>query len=178
MTERTKASVECGGKLLCSTSGYWANKLLAAISLLTTDPVCILLMPFNLAFGFAAAMLQYYANNQIVNDKLTPENSDQSYVGYAACIAVGTGALGSLVFGFLTERIGKWGPMILGNLCFLIMSTCFAVISEDTLGTWKAVAPLYAIYGLGRGVWEGVNKVPLRMVELSSSSRVSSAGLF
>jgi len=39
---------------------------------------------------------------------------------------------------------------VLGNICFLIMATSFAFIPAETLGTWQAVVPLYAAYGIGR----------------------------
>ena len=40
-----------------------------------------------------------------------------------------------------------------------VQATCFVIIPVEKLGTWEAVVPLYMCYGVGRGVWESVNKV-------------------
>lgn len=145
--------VDPGGK-----GGVWADKALKAVNLLRNDRNAVYLAPYNFAFGFAAAMLVQYANKAIITDLLQPPDSKNSYVGFASSIAVGCGAAASVFFGFLTKRIGKTVPMILGNVCFLIMAISFAFIPADTLGTWTAVVPLYAAYGIGRGIWESVNR--------------------
>lgn len=128
---------------------HWLSKASAAIKLFWYSTECKLLAPLNITFGFAAALLQYYANKSIVTDQLQPVNSTQSYVGYAASVAVGTGTLTALVFGFLTVRIGKRVPMMLGNIMFFVMALAFLVIPVEQLGTWSAVVPLYMIYGIG-----------------------------
>lgn len=138
--------------------GVWADKALKAVNLLRNDRNAVYLAPYNFAFGFAAAMLVQYANKAIITDLLQPAGSKNSYVGFASSIAVGCGAGASIFFGFLAKRIGKTVPMVLGNICFLIMATSFAFIPAETLGTWQAVVPLYAAYGIGRGIWESVNR--------------------
>jgi hypothetical protein len=136
----------------------WTDKAASAMKLLCYNKNCRLLAPMNFAFGFGAALLQYYGNKFIVTDYLQPKNSKQSYVGFAGSIAVGSGALVSLFFGFLTKRIGKHVPMMLGNVCFFVVAISFLVGSEKQLGTWTAVVPIYMVYGIGRGIWESVNK--------------------
>jgi hypothetical protein len=48
--------------------------------------------------------------------------------------------------------------MLVGNLSFLVIGLTFLLVPVTELGTWSAVAPLYMVYGLGRAVWESVNK--------------------
>lgn len=135
---------------------HWFQRITSALKLLGTDRNAIFLLPTNFAFGFGAAMMQYYANKSIV--PINEIDPDKSNIGYAASIAVGSGALSSALFGKLTGVLGKHLPIVIGNLFFMAVATSFIVFSQDQLSNWSAVAPLYCMYGIGRGMWEGVNK--------------------
>eukprot|EP00039_Didymoeca_costata_P008417 m.111813 g.111813 ORF g.111813 m.111813 type:complete len:472 (+) comp14072_c0_seq3:244-1659(+) len=134
------------------------TKITAALDLLRSNTKILLLMPFNLSFGFTSALVSYYSNKYIIKDILQPEDSKQSYVGFAASVIVGAGVLTSLFFGFTTRQLGKNIPMVIGNMAFFALSVSFVIFNEFQLAHWHAVIPLYAVYGVGRGVWESVNK--------------------
>ena len=48
--------------------------------------------------------------------------------------------------------------MYFGNAMFFILACIVWVTSEEDLGTWGMLVPLYMLQGLGRGIFESTNK--------------------
>ena len=74
------AAVAAAAVELAFHEQHWLSKATAALKLFWRSTNMKLLAPLNFTFGFAAALLQYYANKSIVTDQLQPVNSTQSYV--------------------------------------------------------------------------------------------------
>ena len=133
----------------------WGASIVASGRLLASSAVCRALLPTQAAFGFAAALLQYFGNAELVPK---PADEDRSNVGYAAAIATGAGALTALALAIGGNRVSKVLAVVVSNICFAAVAATVVIGPQERLARWAAVVPLYVVYGAGRGIWESANK--------------------
>jgi len=125
----------------------------SAARLVYEDVRLALIIPFQIAFGFASSFVPYY-----VFGTLVPESLGTTYVGLLSAVIVLTGAAMAIPSSWLANAIGKQFVMIAGGLCLTLTGFIFFVVSNETLGTWAAIVPFLMVYGMGRGTWENTNK--------------------
>jgi len=127
----------------------------AAASLVYEDARLALLLPFQVAFGFASSFVPYYVFGTVI------ANSDElgsTWVGLLSAVIVLTGSAMALPSAWAANKFGKPLVMSLGGLCLAFTGFVFFMFTDEQLGTWKYIVPLLAIYGMGRGTWENTNK--------------------
>ena len=126
------------------------------LDLLLRDRRSLSIAPFNFAFGFAAAFLQLFVNADIL---AASEGMGIASIGVAGTIALGTATLVAQPL----AAAGKGVPVVsIGAAAFGAFAIALGVLpsGEDAVHfveqwKWVAVAPLFAMYGVGRSVWEG-----------------------
>lgn len=143
------------------------GKITAALTLLFTNAKCALMVPTNVAFGFAAAFITAYVGGSVVapirdvddDDDTTEEDYHSSQVLLYSSLAVAVATFLALPgFGFhaLREKAGTPIVMFIGAACFVVSPLISLVFKGYTLRhlLWL----LYTIYGAGRSVWESTVK--------------------
>lgn len=136
----------------CST--IKANVEAIAIQLYV-DPKLTLMLPFQIAFGFASSFVPYYVFGTVIADS---DNLGGTWVGLLSAIIVLTGASMSMPSSWLANKFGKSFVMTVGGICLSFAGFAFFVFTDEQLGTWSMIVPFLIIYGIGRGTWENTNK--------------------
>jgi MFS family permease len=117
------------------------------------DSRLALLLPFQIAFGFASSFVPYYVFGTVIADYL-----GSTWVGLLSAVIVATGALIAIPSAYITNVYGKSLLMVIGGVCLSLSGFVFFVVSDSTLGSWKLIIVYLIIYGIGRGTWENTNK--------------------
>ena len=138
----------------------------ATASLTYEDSRLSLLLPFQIAFGFASSFVPYYVFGTVIAES---DELGSTWVGLLSAVIVLTGALMALPSAWAANKFGKPVVMALGGLCLAFAGFIFFVLSDEQLGTWRLIVPFLAVYGMGRGTWENTNKVRVRCQSLSLS---------
>lgn len=127
----------------------------AVAKLVYEDSRISLMIPFQVAFGFASSFVPYYVFGTVIagSDKL-----GSTYVGLLSAIIVLTGASMAIPSAWLANKVGKPVVMTIGGICLALAGFIFFVLSDGTLGTWGVIIPYLIVYGIGRGTWENTNK--------------------
>ena len=131
------------------------------LALLRDDPCCALLLPFNVAFGFAQSFDTSYVNGVVVADTL-----GEASIGYLTAVLVGAATLCAAPFARLAARAPRRGGTLvvaLGGAAWCAFCVAFALAARRpaaaaaarSLRPWPALAALYALFGVGRAAWEG-----------------------
>jgi hypothetical protein len=146
-----------------SSSSSWRvqlsrRKLMLAIELLRRpDRKMLLLAPFQVAFGAMASLLNFYVNGTVTRVALGSQN-----IGYLTAVMASTAALLSPLFSALVERRYASKAMLVGAglAAMLLEAVVLRTVPTATLQRlgWAALAPLYALHGVGRAVFETTNK--------------------
>lgn len=136
------------------------TKVLAALRLLATDFRMVLLLPFEFSFGLLGALLNGYISPHILAQKQNPSSPlPATYIGYFAGIVAGVACVVSKAGGEFINRTGKkWPVMMLGSLCFGALAGSLLLYSNEDLSNLSAFFAMYALMGVGRGVFESCNK--------------------
>mmetsp|Transcript_17882 Transcript_17882/g.32373 ORF Transcript_17882/g.32373 Transcript_17882/m.32373 type:complete len:498 (-) Transcript_17882:621-2114(-) len=137
------------------TETVW-YKVTAAWQLLKGgDPKMIHMVGLNAVFGFTGAFVNSFVNGQVVAQS---QLGSSSYVGMLTAITAAVAAIMSLVFGQVSQRIGKGPVLIAGALCFFLVGFLFLV--HPTLQTWgwTSLLTVYCLQGIGRSTFEGTLK--------------------
>jgi len=132
------------------SGGACTAKLLQAVQLFP-DPKIWLLSFTNLTFGFAAAFLNGY-----VNQNYTKVQLSTGLIGFLAAITATVAATGSHLFSRVSQKTGKGPVVLLGSLCFLLIPFC--VLTFDVSDWGYGLVIFYVLQGLGRAVYESTNK--------------------
>jgi hypothetical protein len=119
------------------------------------DKRLTMLLPFQLAFGFTSAFIPYYIFGTVVVD--SPHLGIRA-VGVLSSLIVLVGALSAIPAAYMSNMVGKPYVIAIGGACIAIIGLFIFAFSDSSLGMWIAMIPLVSIYGLGRGVWETINK--------------------
>ena len=115
-----------------------------------------LLLPFQIAFGFASSFVPYYVFGTVIADS---SELGSTWVGLLSAVVVLMATLMALPSAWAANKFGKPVVMSLGGLCLAFAGFIFFVLSDEQLGTWTLIVPFLAVYGMGRGTWENTNKV-------------------
>jgi MFS family permease len=126
-----------------------------AASLVQSDIRLALIMPYQLAFGFASSFVPFYVFGVIVSDS---NSLGGDWVGLLSAVVTLTGASMGLPAAYISNRFGKPVVMIFGGLCLLATSTSLFFLDNPTIGSWKCIVVFLMVYGIGRGTWENTNK--------------------
>jgi MFS family permease len=114
------------------------------------------LLPFQIAFGLSAGLIQTYVNGVIVND-----NIGDGYIGLlSGCITL-TAVLIAQPLALTTRwypNNGKTVIMIIGSVAFTLNGLFLIVFSNSTLSSWAFIVFYYILHGIARGIWENTNK--------------------
>lgn len=153
----------------------------AAASLVYEDARLALLLPFQIAFGFASSFVPYYVFGTVIAGSSA---LGSEWVGLLSAVIVLTGSAMALPSAWAANKFGKPLVMSIGGLCLAFTGLVFFIFTNEQvgfslipffyfptyhspfsppytnvqLGTWKFIVPLLAIYGMGRGTWENTNK--------------------
>ena len=130
----------------------------AAGKLVYEDPRLALLLPFQIAFGFASSFVPYYVFGTVIAGSTTLGGT---YVGLLSAVIVATGASMAIPAAWLANKVGKPVVMSVGGLCIAFAGFAFFIVSNETLGTWGMIIPFLVIYGMGRGTWVGSSVIYL-----------------
>jgi MFS family permease len=126
-----------------------------AANLVRNDLRLALLMPYQLAFGFASSFVPFYVFGVIVNDS---DTLGGDWVGLLSAIVTLTGASMGLPAAYIANKFGKPSIMIFGGLCLVAISSILFFLDNQTIGSWQYIVLYLIIYGVGRGTWENTNK--------------------
>lgn len=127
----------------------------AAGKLVYEDIRLLLMIPFQISFGFASSFVPYYVFGTVIADS---DSLGSTYVGLLSAIIVLTGASMAIPAAWLSNKIGKPFVMSIGGACLAFAGFAFLILSDKKLGTWGLIIPYLIIYGMGRGTWENTNK--------------------
>jgi hypothetical protein len=130
----------------------------AAAKLIYLDARMSLIVPFQIAFGFASSFVPYYVFGTVISDS---PHLGEKYVGILSALVVFIGAIMSLPFAWMGKLIGKRTIITIGGFCLVFTGLAFFIASNDVIGTWYFIVPYLCIYGIGRGTWENTNKAIL-----------------
>jgi MFS family permease len=137
------------------TETVWYKATVAWQLLKGGDPKMIHMVGLNAVFGFTGAFVNSFVNGQVVAQS---QLGSSSYVGMLTAITAAVAAIMSLVFGRVSQRIGKGPVLISGALCFFLVGFLFLV--HPTLQTWgwPSLLTVYCLQGIGRSTFEGTLK--------------------
>ena len=129
--------------------------------LLVFDPRAALLAPFQIAFSVTISLLAFYVNG---NQVYTFDNQQPPglFLGLFEAWGYAFSALSAYPYNWIVKRWGYQGSnfvMQFGVSCFSlcgILSLLFLQNKGDE--TWPVLLSIKAIFGLGRGVFEGENR--------------------
>lgn len=121
---------------------------------LWTNPNTFLLSFTNMTFGFSAAYMNGFVTGNLVSPNMGPTTI--GVLGGLTCLCAGCFCA---VFRQLHESwsYGKGGVLLIGSLCFSAIP--LIIYLYDTLYPSDALlVSLFVLQGMGRGVYEGLNK--------------------
>jgi hypothetical protein len=127
-----------------------------ALGLIASDPKMLFLLPTEIAFGFASAFLNSYISPKVIKPIV-----GKATIGYFAGIVAGVACIVSAGGGAVVKKTGlKWPNMLVGGFCFVCMSGIFLVTKSDEWNKSQVpiLALIYALQGVGRGIFESTNK--------------------
>lgn len=127
----------------------------AASHLVYEDNRLLLMLPFQIAFGFASSFVPYYVFGTVIGDS---DDLGETYVGLLSAIIVLTGASMGIPSAWAANHFGKPIVMVVGGVCLSLTGFLFFVLTNKQLGTWALIVPYLVVYGMGRGTWENTNK--------------------
>jgi MFS family permease len=112
-----------------------------------------LLIPYQLNFGLYSSFVNYYVNSFVVAD-----NIGIGYIGILSAVSTVTACMVALPSSWVANRINKATVMALGSFAFAGASTILICYNDKDVARWSVVVFSYALYGVGRSVWENTNK--------------------
>jgi len=128
----------------------------ATIQLLINDSKMKYMIGLNAAFGFAGAFLDSFVNGQVVPTALNDARA--SFVGILVAFHGIAAAISSLVFGRVSQRVGKGPILYFGAVCFAWVAIPFLIQPNLKRWTFGKLVGVYCIQGIGRATFEGTLK--------------------
>jgi MFS family permease len=132
-----------------------STQVFSVATLVTDDLRLMLMIPFQVAFGFCSSFVPYYVLGTVIAGS---SQLGTTWVGLLSAIIVATGAVTAIPSAFLANKLGKPIVMTIGGVCLSFAGFVFFFLSDTQLGTWALIIPYLIIYGFGRGTWENTNK--------------------
>jgi len=142
------------------------DKVSSALRLLILNPKCYLMVPTNVAFGFAAAFITAYIQGSVIapvdsdlddDDKISKDTEHHnSLVLLYSSLAIGVATFLAMPFHWLRDRCGTQPIMLIGAGAFVFVATLSLSTSDQ--GLRHILWLLYIVYGAGRCIWESTVK--------------------
>lgn len=123
--------------------------------MLVSDPLLVLLVPVQVAFGFACSFVNYYVFGTIIAD--APQMGSK-YIGALSALVCFSGAVIAIPAGWVAKAHGKVGLMVVGGCCLAAVGLGVLLFSDAQLAGWDLILLYLTVYGVGRGIWENTNK--------------------
>lgn len=129
--------------------------------LLVSDPRAALLAPFQIAFSVSISLLGFYVNgNQVYS--FDNQQPDGLFLGLFEAWGYVFSAFSAYPYNWIIRRWGSKGSnlvMQFGAACFSLCGIiCLWFLPKGVSATWPVLLSIKAIFGLGRGVFEGENR--------------------
>eukprot|EP01038_Epipyxis_sp_PR26KG_P004711 gene4711-6614_t len=128
---------------------------LSVTSSLLSNRLLQLLIPFQITFGLSSGFVGTYVNGVIVKNYI-----GDGYIGALSGLSTLVAVLASWPFAYISNNFihGKWFIMVTGGICFIFTGLPVLCIPDNIFGTWLVLIPYFIIHGIGRSVWENINK--------------------
>lgn len=136
-----------------SQASIW-HKSSAALQLLLKDPKMKHMIGLNAVFGFASAFLNSYVNGEVVKAVTSNDKSIGLFNAWVSCVA----AVTSLLFGKVSNRLGKGPVLIFGAVCFVGVVLPFMAVPDTRTWGLPMLLFVYTCHGTGRATFEGTLK--------------------
>lgn len=119
-----------------------------------TDLRLVLLVPFQVCIGLVAALGLIFINGNLTVEKVGPAG-----IGNLSAISAGVALMVTGATTVLQERCGVTKPslMVIGAL-FIFAECATLLYFIHSNRSWDLLIAVYALHGVGRSVYEGVNK--------------------
>ena len=145
---------DLGDKGIPLNNAEVVDALLAVPRQFRDDSRVMLLAPFVFGFGITTAMFSYYVNGNIVSKS---ENLGNIYIGLLESFSYLVAAASAYPYAFVSNNVtgGQHWIFQFGSLSFLLSGVVVFLLPEDELSVWQVILLIRALYGLGRGVFEG-----------------------
>ena len=145
---------DLGDKGIPLNNAEVVDALLAVPRQFKDDSRVMLLAPFVFGFGITTAMFSYYVNGNIVSKS---ENLGSIYIGLLESFSYLVAAASAYPYAFVSNNVtgGQHWIFQFGSLSFLLSGVVVYLLPEDELSMWQVILLIRALYGLGRGVFEG-----------------------
>jgi hypothetical protein len=119
------------------------------------DSRATLIMPFNFGFGISTAIFAYYINYDGISSSASLGTVS---LGVLEALSYFVAILSAYPYSLVSKHIvhGDHWVLQFGSLAFLSCGLIVLFASESQLETWTVVILAKILYGLGRGVFEGV----------------------
>lgn len=130
--------------------------------MLLQDPKMKYVFPISSVFGLSSVFIVAFVNGEVLRISL---NDDKSvYIGILSSITSATAGIMSIVFGFLSQRIGNAIILIIGCLSFMMIAVLFIVIHDLKQITLGSLMIVYILQGVGRSTFEGTLKAEFALL--------------
>ena len=130
----------------------------AVARLVWMDARLAALLPMQMAFGYSAGYVPYYFFGTIATESSW---LGTGAVGLLSAVVVLSGALAAIPTAYAANVVGKGRVISIGALCLTAVGWPLFVFSDEELGNPLTTLCLLATYGVGRGIWEVINKAVL-----------------
>ena len=127
-----------------------SHSLGAAGRLIYSDSRIMFIIPYQISFGFTAALIAFYIMGTVISKS---DVLGKQYVGLLSALIVLSGSLVSFPISKIANEYGKNIVMSFGCICLILVGLLFHIFSDDELGTWILIIPFLIIFGIGRGIW-------------------------
>lgn len=118
------------------------------------DARVTLMAPFVFGFGITTAMFAYYVNSSVVSDS---SKLGTVALGFLEAWSYFVAVLSAYPYALVSNNVKQGQDWVIqfGSLSFLATGAVVIALTNDQLGTWQNILISKALYGLGRGVFEG-----------------------
>lgn len=137
-----------------------------------TDARASLIAPFVFGFGITTAMFAYYINGKIID-----ESSELGLlsIGLLEAFSYLVAALSAFPYAYVTNSSVMGGHIVMqfGSFAFMLTGVFVVLLPAKELASLSTVLVIRALYGLGRGVFEGACRATY--AELFAGEHLSTA---
>jgi hypothetical protein len=145
---------DLGDKGAVLSSAEVLDAIVAVPKQFRDDARSLLLAPFVFGFGITTAMFSYYINGNVVTNS---RNLGDVYIGMLEAFSYLVAAGSAYPYAYVSNHIsgGQHWVFQFGSLAFLLSGLLVYIMADEELAFWQNILIIRALYGLGRGVFEG-----------------------